>query len=231
MINFHIYAYDDAPMLRECVDSLPDGVPIHVFDGRHADFPGERDLTLAIERFCTRHPDCRYHAPPDGLLPFGHDHDLARRGAGYAKSRFVFDRLPPDEWTCKLDTDERLTRFDPEPALGDLAPDHKYCPLVAGEGEQYHVARLFKPDEWTPWVGDCLLPRALFPLDTSLERLHTIWTTTEFRAIRFLRRLQIGGIEIENVGDERPDDYQRRRIEQLETRGRPDRAVEVRESL
>lgn len=228
--NVHIYAFDDAPMLRGAVESVPDGIPIHVFDGRHADFDGERNLTPEIKRFCRRHPDCHYYAPPADDLPFGHDHDLSKRGAGYAKSRFVFEHLPPDEWTLKMDTDERLETFDID--IETLAPQIRYCPPVEREAdENAHISRLFQPRYWTPWIGDCFLPREVFPLDTSLDRLHTIWTTHDYRVVRFIRRAETSDIRIRNIGHERPASYQERRVDQLETRGRERRASEVAETL
>lgn len=228
--NVHVYCFDDLGMLRGCVDSVPPDVDVHVFDGRHMDFAGEHALTPEIEYYCRSIPQCEYHAPPAEDLPFGDADTLDRRSAGYYKSRFVFEHLPDDEWTLKMDTDERLEAFDAD--LSAFDADRKLCPeIVRGpEGEdRCHIARLFQPGYWTPWIGDCLLPREAFPMDVPLENLATIWEHQRYRVLRFVNRTEVAGVRIRNVGHDRPADYQARRVEQLEARGRAERAAELRE--
>jgi hypothetical protein len=228
--NVHVICYDDVEMLRDCVASIPDGVDIHVCDGRYTSFDGDRDVTPAIERFATRHSDCRYHTPPADRLPFGHDVDapLEHRPGVHAKAAWVnHEVLPQDEWTVKLDADERLEAIDVN--VADLDDRRRYCPTIRrkGEGECF-IARLWQPQYWTAWIDDCLLPREVFPRSTSLERLARVYLNREYRPLRFAYRQELpGDIVIKNVGVDRPTEYQGRRVKQLERIGRGDRAATV----
>lgn len=233
-LNFHIHAYGDLDHAKQAIASLPAGTPVHVFDGRYATFAGDHDLTPGLEAFCGAHPDCRYHAPPPGALPFGHDLDVPDewRPGNYAKARWAFDHLSADEWTLKLDTDERLRTFEAD--LDALSRTHKYAPVVDLHGQakqSVHIARLWVPDAWTPWINDCLLPRDVFPRDHPLEALQRVWRDDEWTALRFLRRGQLTAIEIDNYGGERPAAYQRRRAEHLRRIGRDDRWTELKREI
>lgn len=224
--NIHIHAFDDLPMCRDAVASVPDGVLVYIFDGRYADFPGEYDTTPGLESFCADHPDCTYYAPPPEHRPFEGDSTLREPVA--RKARWAFEHLPADEWTLKLDTDERLERFDAD--LDTLARDHKYAPVIRSTtGRSYHIARLFVPRHWTPWVDDCLLPRRYFLRDTALDRLATVWTEDLYRRMRFIKRGEIDTVRIDNHGPERPAGYQDRRAAQLRAMGREDRFMELKE--
>lgn len=227
-VNVHIHTYGDLEMLREAVASVPEGIPIHIFDGRYADFEGDTDLTPGCREFCAAHPDCRYYAPPEHLRPFPGDSEL--REPVSRKSRWGFEHLPAEEWTLKLDADERLTRFDVDFAA--LDPEGKHCPVIESvDGQRFHIARLFKPKYWTPWVDDCLLPRGLYPRDTPLGDLARVWTETDRIAQRFIGRYPIDSIHIENYGPERPADYRERRLDQLERMGREDRFTDLKDDL
>lgn len=230
--NVHIHAYDDLDMLREAVESVPEGVPIHVFDGRYHTFPGERNATPEIRDFCTTHPDCTYHHPDHDDLPFGDPNTLGEwRSAVHEKAMWAFELLPEHEWTLKLDTDERLNAFDTS-LFDGLKPSGKYCPRIAMEDDpmgDVHIARLWQPRYWTPWIDDCLLPRDLLPRDVSLERLHTAWE--KYQMLRFVDRYEITEIQIHNVGSDRSDDYLSRRTIHLQNIGRDDRAAAVTEMM
>lgn len=232
-MNVRICAYGDLPQCREAVASvtehLPDGVPIHVCDGRYATFDGETDLTPGLEAFCGAHPDCTYHAPPEEYLPFGWDRiadgtPAEWRPGVHAKAQWIDETLPSDEWTLKLDTDERLARFDAD--LETLDREFRYAPIIDlhGDGkDRAHVARLWVPTHWTRWADDCLLPRNLFPRDTSLKQLQRIWRDKRYEMFRFIRLRQRQDIHIDNYGAERPDAYQQRRADHLQRIGRGER--------
>lgn len=233
-VSVHLHAYGDLAQCRVAVASVTNHLPdatIHVCDGRYTTFEGETDLTPGLASFCGRHPNARYHAPPERDLPFGIEGapDEYRPG-NYAKARWVFDEvLPDDKWTLKLDTDERLQGFEQD--LDALNPRWKYVPRItrAESGERVAVARLFKPGHWTPWTDDCLLPRDLFGWDTPLEKLQRIWRDEDCVMFRFIKLGNVDDIQIENYGAERPDDYQRRRADHLERIGREQRARDMHE--
>lgn len=228
--NVHLYAYDDFDQVREAVASIPEGVTIHVLDGRYFDFDGEPDLTPGLREFCGANPDRRYHAPPEGDLPFGDPRYAPEfRSSVHEKAAWAsYDILPQDEWTLKMDSDERLEAFDLD--LTDLNDRVRYCPTIERVGEyDCHLGRLWKPMHWTFWIDDCPLPREVFPRDTPLHRLARVHLDDEYRSIRFAYRQTLGDeVRIRNVGVDRPDDYQRRRVKHLERLGRKDRAAELR---
>lgn len=224
----YLYTFDDLEMAKGAIASIPEGVPVHVFDGRHADFPGEYNLTPGLKAFCGLHPDCTYHEPPPEHRPFGSTADpAAYRTPGHAKASWVFDELPQSTWALKMDTDERLERVDVD--FDALDSKHKYCPQIdfSGESRTVTIARLCKPKYWTPWIGDCWLPREVFPRETPIECLATAYTNDVYLATRFAYRSDLPAVRIRNIGSERPDDYQQRRMKQLRHRKRDDRFTEL----
>lgn len=231
--NVRICAFDDLEQCKRAVDSVPDGVTVHVCDGRYALFDGETDLTPGLEAFCGAHPDAVYHAPDSSRLPFGHE--LLADGVApecrpgvYAKARWVDEVIPQDTWTLKLDTDERLDGFDVD--LSTLDRKYRYCPVIRMHGadrERIHVARLWVPEHWTRWIDDCLVPRELFPRDHPIEILASIWEREEWIVIRLLRREPIEDITVDNYGGQRDGDYLRRRLDHIERIGREDRWTEL----
>lgn len=227
--NVHIYAYGDPDQLRRCLDSIPAGLDVRVFDGRYCHFDGERDTTPAFEPICRNYSNVELHVPPEEILPFGFE-DLPSewRSDVYEKTRWVWSHLPEDEWTMKLDTDETIESL---PRDLELDPRKKYCPLLyANEPNRrkIHTCRVWKPEHWTHWINDCLVPRELFERDTSLEKLATIWNNKMYQMLRYANRAELPEVELRNYGDERPAEYQRRRVAHLETIGREERAEEVR---
>lgn len=236
-LNIRISAFGDLAECKQAIASIPDGITIHVCDGRYATFDGATDLTPGLEAFCDKRPDCVYHEPPEFRLPFGHEFiadgvPLEWRPGVHAKARWIDRVVPQDEWTLKLDTDERLTRFNV--TLDDLDREKRYAPVINLHGdtkENVHVARLWVPKHWTRWIDDCLLPRELFPRSTPLERLQKIWREDEFRVIRFMRLQETRRIMIDNYGADRPADYQRRRVQHLNRIGRDDRWAELDDRL
>jgi hypothetical protein len=139
-----------------------------------------------------------------------------------------YEVLPQDEWTLKLDTDERLETIDVD--FDDLNEQRRYCPTIQrkGEGECF-ISRLWQPRFWTYWIGDCPLPRKIFPRSSSVKRLARVHLDSEFRPLRFAYRQELPGdsLVIKNVGVDRPAEYQERRVAQLERIGRGDRAATV----
>lgn len=233
-ISIRICAFDDLPECRRALESLPTGVHAHVCDGRYANFSGDHDLTPGLEALCDERAAWHYHAPDDYLLPFGANIDAPDewRPGVYAKAHWMEAVLPQDEWALKLDTDERLRTFDVD--LGDLDRRKKYAPVIDLHGQRkqsVHIARLWVPRYWTPWVGDCLLPKTLFPRDHPIDCLQRVWRDDEWTALRFLRRGQTADIRIDNYGAERPADYQARRAAHLRRIGREDRWTELKREI
>lgn len=233
-LNVHVHVYDDREWLPRLVESVRDvlgEVPIHILDGRYELFPGETDLTPGLEGWCAESSGVHYHAPPAERLPFGHDLDAppAQRPGGHAKAAWAFaDVLPSTEWTLKLDADERLQRFDRD--LTECTRTHRYCPMVDRAGVERangraYIARLFVPEHWTPWIDDCLLPRALFPRDTPLRIRARFWRERDFRPFRTVRLAMAEAIEIQNHGTDRDNEWADRRREHLAAIERDDHPV------
>lgn len=224
-MSFVVYigAFDDLEFCQEAVATVPDGTPVHIFDGRHADFPGEYDLTPGLADFCGGHPDCTYHRPPDDRLPFGSmDAPGDLRTPGYEKASWVFGELPQDTWCLKMDTDEQLVAFDID--LSECDENVKIAPKIDFVGQRKaQITRLIQPQYWTPWIGDCFLPREIFPRGTPVEALKTAYSSDDYRFLKFVRRVETDAVTIFNRGPSRPESYQRRRLEQLEHRGRDNR--------
>lgn len=235
--NVHIHAFDDPDFCEAAIRTVPTDVDVHVCDGRYVDFAGERDLTPELEDICEEYGNAHYHAPSEDRLPFGHDSDAhARlRAPIYEKAKWVnYEILPQDEWTLKLDTDEQLITVDEDWLEEDADPSVKYAPAINRPDDpngRPHITRLWQPSYWTVWIDDCLLPRDLFPRDMDLEYLHRGYTTPAYRPLGFAHRKETTAILIENGGQERPEEYQERRLEHLEHIGRDDRARELREYL
>lgn len=228
-LNVHIYIFDDLETLPQAVASVREvlgDVDIHVLDGRYELFDGETDLTPGLRGWCAGRANVHYHAPPESWLPFGHDvpNPPEHRPGNYAKAVWTFDEvLPPNEWTLKLDADEQLRRFDVD--LDELTETTRYAPVIdrVGTDDRVHVARLFQPRHWTPWINDCLLPRALFPRQTTpLSVRQRLWRVDEFRAYRTVRLGFADKIEIANYDAERDVDWQARRTAHLDAIGRTD---------
>lgn len=226
--NIHIYAYGDLDFARSAVLSVPPGVPIRVFDGRHAEFgpPDLPDVTPGLEAFCNRTTNVEYYAPPSDLLPFGTIENADKRESGYEKSRFVFDNLPPSEWTLKLDTDDILRKMSFD--FDNADPTHRYIVSLDSTTQGAASMRLFKPEYWTPYIGDCLLPRTEYPRDISLEAAHKAW---QIHRLNGMGEQYTEDIRIENRGHERPNEYQRYRIDQLIARNRLNRARQLQAEL
>ena len=233
--NAHIYAYNDPDQLQACLDTLPAGLDVRVFDGRYCHFDGDRDTTPAFVAVCDGYDNVDLYRPTDMALPFG-DPDLPPewRSDVYEKTRWVWSHLPPDEWTLKIDTDERLRAFDAS-AADDWQPDIKYSPEIHGATDadgRIYISRLFKPQHWVPWINDCFMPRELFSREMDLETRYEIWSQKRYRMIRFINRDETDAVTIENVGyGERDREYVERRADHLERIGRDERAAEVQEQL
>lgn len=226
-LNVHIYCYEDLEFLKDAVAQVPDGIPIHVCDGRYADFDGDYDLTPGAAEWCDDQPGVTYHAPPADRLPFGDPDDTEHRRSVHEKSEWVnYEVLPQDEWTIKLDTDEEFTRFDAE-YVPDLDPEIRYRVYVdVDEDRHFYLTRLWQPQYWTVWVNDCLLPRDEVPRYTPVEEIAEKWYDH-----RNERRVRIEAIRIDNRGTDRPDDYLARRADQLEDIGREGRARQLRDNV
>lgn len=221
VLNVHMYLFDDLAMAKEAVASVPGGFPIHLVDGRYADFPGDYNLTPGAQSWAATQPDVTYHAPPDDLLPFGDPNNTAHRRSTHEKAKWVnYDVLPPAEWTLKLDSDERLVEFDWE-RVADLDPGRRWRIQieVVGEPREWRLTRLWQPNYWTVWANDLLLPRSEVPRDTELERLQQLWNNQYHRG-----RGHFTEARIINYGVDRPQEYNERRVEHLHSIGRDQRA-------
>lgn len=230
--NVHMYAYGEVELAKRAIASIPDGVTVHVFDGRHAEFGtvDDPDLTPKLREFCGRMPDARYYAPDDNKLPFGSADRAAVRHSGWKKAVFAFRHLPPNQWTLKVDADETFTAIDPDFSFCDLIPSQKYAvPVDHPTFGTVMINRLFVPRHWTPYIGDCQLPRALFPRDTPFDTVQRMWNKN--KRVLYWDRGQVSAIRLANHDDERSLSYQRKRVEQLRARGRPNRAAQLEEEL
>lgn len=232
--NAHIYLYNDAEFLRDAITSLPNDITIYVLDGRYELFEQTNgcDWTPEAAEYCRRHPQVEYHNPRDHY-PWGNHlpNPPEHRPGNHAKARYMYRHvLPDDEWTLKLDADETLASFDLD--FGEYRECDRLAPQITGyEARDLHVTRICKPGYWTPWINDCLLPRALFPRDTTpLSVRARFYTVDEFRAMRFLRLSTTRRVVIENRQGERGDAWHASRVAHLESIGRGDRARELRES-
>lgn len=232
--NSHIHVYHDLDFLKDAIASLPENITKYVIDGRYCLFdPGADGLDWSpeVRDYCRGQANIEYILPPESLLPFGHSFDVPDkyRPGNHAKAKYAFrEVLPEDEWTLKLDADERLETFDVDP--WKLDEEVRYGPLLkrGQAARDGHVARFFKPKYWTPWIDDCLLPRALFPRDsTPLEVRYTFWRVDDFRAMRHLRLSCISDIVVDNRDEERCEERQERRIRHLRRIGRGERAGEL----
>lgn len=208
-----INAYGDLPMLREAVASIPDGIPIHVTDGRYETFDGETDLTPGLAEFCDEHPDCEYHEPPEDHQPWPDDGIPSNRTPQFIEARWIYyEAIPDDVWTLKVDTDERLVRFD---APLDRLTDHwKYRVTVEMADRVLSVARLWKPVYWTFWVDDIQVPRGDFSRDAGSAEIRRAVDASGHDAL--CCDAYDDTVVIENRGHERPDDYLDRRHRQKE---------------
>lgn len=223
--NIHIYIYDDLPMLKEAVGTIPDDIRIHVFDGRYADYPGETDLTPGAEEWCGSRGNITYHRPDSSRLPFGQGGSSANRASQHEKGCWAnYDVLPEDQWSLQMDTDERLVRLDRE-VFEDLKDDYRYRPPIPiDDGRTVTQPRIWKPKYWTLWIDDCAIPRDKVHRNTNLDELEEKWR--RYRGEKS-EHLSDEDILIENVGMSRPDEYKLRRVVQLYTIERPHRALQV----
>lgn len=230
----YVKTYDDLDLLKGCVESVPDGVPVYVLDGRYADFPGESLRTPETEGWCESQPDVAYHTPPDDRLPWGHEHvdeEPHLRWPIHEQAKFAnYDMLPQDEWILHLDADERLEHIDTS-VFDRLDPKWKYAPYIDSLAERnLMVPRVYQPQHWTFWIAGVMYPREFWPRDTPAEKLFQLHMASLTH--QSINRGQLPeAIRIHNVGEGRPPDYHERRADQLETMGRHDRARQYREKV
>jgi len=229
-MNIHLHAFQDPDQLRDCLASIPPQYDVRVFDGRYCHFAGDRNTTPAFREICEPLSNVKLFVPPVEILPFGDpEHPPEWRSDLHEKTQWAWSHLPDDEWTLKLDTDERIDALPPDVTDG-LDRAKKYSPEFETVGvgrDAIHIARLFVPGNWSPWIDDCMVPRELFPREMPLIRHAAIWTEDKHRMIRFIGRSGLSDIEIRNVGVERPPAYQERRVDHLKTIGREDRAETI----
>lgn len=234
MAEWRVYVktYDDADLLKGCVDSIPDGIPVDVLDGRYADFEGGTLRTPGLGDWCADQPDVTYHMPRSHRLPWGHDSDAdpQLRAPIYEQAKYAnYEMLPQDEWVLHMDADERLERFDVD--LDALDPRLKVMPWISSLADRnISVPRLYQPGKWTFWIAGVMYPREFVSRETSLEQLAYLHAETELQRSN---RIQMqDSIRIRNVGEEdRPAEYHERRADQLETMGRLSRARQYREEI
>lgn len=235
MVNVHFHIYDDLPFLRRALEYVPDDLTVHVLDGRYCDFSGDTNLTPGVEEFCQSRKGVRYHAPPEDRLPFGNPDKSAYRSSVHEKCRWAYyEVLPQDEWTLHLDTDEQLVWFD-RSVLEEVQDDVAYRPLIYTReiensrwkktGRLLFTPRLFKPEHWTFWVDDLLIPRSYLSRDVrDLQRIKEAYQSGYRESFERTRK-----IAIFNVGSWRSNEYLDRRADQLERFNRTKRANRVRD--
>lgn len=214
--NVHIMAYDDNEQLARALRSIPRHVPVHVFDGRYASFPGEYDTTPGMAGTCVAShiEHIQYHRPHTDQLPFGHEYDdPTLRGGVHEKAKWaLYETLPQDEWTLKLDTDERLVTFRERALLG-FDPKTRYRPgMRYPDGRDVVQARLVVPEHWSVWIDDTFLPRDEVPRDTPLADLKRQWATDRYRDCELHAPLYVG---LCNHEHDRGAEWAARRDEQL----------------
>lgn len=230
--NVRIMCYDDLEMLKDAVASIPSEWTVYICDGRFQSFYGEKDRSPEIEEWAAKIRNVKYRIPDDDKLPFGVDRswdDELRPGVTAKGEWMLYDVLPQDEWVLKMDTDERLLRFDVD--LDDLDPRTKYCPkidFVGEDNELSFIERLYVPKYWSVWADDCLLPIDGYPRNTPPEEMKFHHTDTRANSIR-KRYTEL--IHIKNVGTKRRKEYQERRLHQLDQLGREGRKRKVSEIL
>lgn len=208
---------DLAESLETVVERLP-RTPVHVVDGRHATFDYEvetGDLTPETPGICEGYENVHYHAPPDDLLPFGHERPHGRYPMNQKGSYIWYEVADPDRWALKIDADERLRKFEfTDAELDDLNPTDKVLvELVVGKKDHVENARMWVPRNWTFYVGDICYPRKVVPRDASFEELRDkcdpeySWTDLE-------RFEGIGKVSIRNLDHERGDRWTEAREKQ-----------------
>lgn len=230
----YVKTYDDLELLKGCVGSIPEDVPVYVVDGRYADFPGDTLRTPGTREWCEDQPTVEYHTPPDDHLPWGHEHveeEPHLRWPIHEQAKFAnYEVLPQDTWVLHMDADERLEYV--EAGLFDrLDPNHKYAPYIDSLAERnLTVPRIYQPRHWTFWIAGVMYPREYWPRDTPVETLFNLHVASMVHQ-SINREMIPEAVRIHNVGDDRPPDYHERRADQLETMGRMGRAQQYREKV
>lgn len=224
-MNIHIHHYGDLEMLKECVESIDIDVPIIVIDGRYCTFmPGKPVLTPGSREWCDSQKNVLYFAPNEDRLPFGEGlpKDVERPGV-MDKAKFAnYEVLPQDEWTLRMDTDERLERFDVD--LDELDPEKKYEPFLLDDSMRESCQpRLMIPGKWTFWINDVCAPREKVSIHCD-ERLlaEKVKEHHEEGA-----ELIYSKVRLRNVGMHRPDEYIEERVAHLKSMGREQRAKQL----
>lgn len=235
-MNVLIHHYGDLDLLRGAVESVPEGLPIHVVDGRFESFGTEElpDLTPGTREFCLTHPDLYYHRPEADRLPFGsefEDADPTLRPGVHAKARYsYYEVLPGDEWVLQIDTDERVLDLDLS-VLDDLDPNKRYQPRFEwdeagrrGFASPMIVPRVTYPTHWTLWIDDSGVPRREVSRDADLPTVEeAFWKYRDEYYYEYLPE-----VRLRNLGPGvRDEQYTRDRADHLNTIGRYARATEV----
>lgn len=230
----YVKTYDDIDLLKGCVESIPEGVPIYVVDGRYADFPGESLRTPGTREWCESQPNVEYHTPADERLPWGHERYEAEphlRWPIHEQAKYAnYEVLPQDKWVLHMDADERLVEAA-EGLFERLDPKRKYAPYIDSLAERdLLVPRVYQPRHWTFWIAGVMYPREFWDRETPVEKLFQLHTVSMTH--QSINRETIPDLlRIHNVGDDRPPDYHDRRADQLETMGRVGRADQYREMV
>lgn len=230
----YVKTYDDTDLLKGCVASIPDGIPVYVVDGRYADFPGDGLRTPETREWCFRQEGVHYHTPPDEVLPWGHEHyedEPTVRWPIHEQARWAnYEVLPQDAWVLHLDADERLEHVA-DGLFDRLDRTWKYAPYIDSLADRdLMVPRIYVPKHWTFWIAGVMYPREYWSRDTPAKRLRDLHIVS--MAHQSINRGRIPeAVQIHNVGADRPPDYHERRADQLETMGRHDRAGQYRQTV
>lgn len=231
--NVHIYAYGDGGVkdaIRSAESVLPEA-HVYVIDGRYANFPKVDcfDITPGLESFCEDRPNVSYHAPPTEELPYGEQSETFGGISGQVeKARFTnYEVLPQDEWSIKLDSDERLERFDVN--LDSLDRTTKYFPAVTFRmTAQQTLPRLWVPGNWTFLMNDCSVPRDVLGRAASNEDImEAALDIAENGEGEALTETCLPGFCITNDESTHGPEYLESRVYHLVRLGRFERSVEL----
>lgn len=216
-MNVHIHAYGDPALCEQAIQSVPDSMPVHVFDGRYRSFAGDTDLTPGLAEICESYGNATYHEPPAETLPFGDPEKPGEyRAPQHEKTTWAWSRLPADDWTLKLDADEELACFDADLDELDRSKKHRVNVSIPGDPDYPDAlsTRLWVPEHWTFWTDDLQVPRDDCPRTADAAEVKTAIDQGAYKARQNLGTRD--DIVIENIGHERPASYLARREAQLE---------------
>lgn len=216
-----IECFNDADLLEGALESIPAEIPVHVFDGRYASFPGDRDTTPRVETITSAFQNTTLYQPTE-KLPWGHEYDIDSRyrASKHEQIQYILETIPNDVWTLKLDSDERLKEFAVD--VSKLDKNQVYhitalvdeTPYTTMPDEKLFVPRLFYPENWSFWVDDVPLPRDEIDRDAPVQKKYQ----AKRRGKHFPHQnvFHKDKIVVANIGHKRPEEWHEKRSQELE---------------